>query len=36
MAIIFLELIDDRFTTAHQIEQRLGIPILAAFGERTW
>lgn len=35
IAIIFLELIDDRFTTALQVEQRLGIPILAAFGERT-
>jgi uncharacterized protein involved in exopolysaccharide biosynthesis len=36
MAAIFLELIDDRFTGIHQIEQRLGIPVLAAFGEKTW
>jgi uncharacterized protein involved in exopolysaccharide biosynthesis len=33
---LFRELIDDRFTTVRQVEQQLGIPVLAAFGERSW
>jgi capsular polysaccharide biosynthesis protein len=33
---LFLELIDDRVTTVRQVEQQLGIPVLAAFGERSW
>ena len=33
--IIFFELIDDRFTDVDQVEQQLGIPVLAVFGERS-
>ena len=31
--VIGLELIDDRFTEARQVEQQLGIPVLASFGD---
>jgi capsular polysaccharide biosynthesis protein len=33
-AALVLEQLDDRFTSTAQVEKKLGIPVLAVFGER--